>query len=118
MKLTRILSGVLALLGFGLDVVTVTAGTAGNAGSTAAELSTYISAKALEVAMLNTVLDQFGDKQPLPAGSSKTIRFNRLEKFSVSTSPTQLVEGVRPDANGVSINQFEATAEQYGLLAR
>lgn len=31
----------LVILGFGADVVTVTAGTAGNAGSTAAELITY-----------------------------------------------------------------------------
>ncbi len=43
------------------------------AGSTAAELITYMSARLLEVAELNTVLDQFGDKHPLPANSSKTI---------------------------------------------
>lgn len=48
------------LLGFGPDVVTVTSGTAGNAGSTAAELITYMSARLLEVAEFNTILDQFG----------------------------------------------------------
>lgn len=112
------LSLLFSLLGFGADVITVTGGSAGSAGSTAAELITYMSAKALEVAVTNTVLDQFGDKQPLPAGASKTIRFTRLEKFTTSATPTQLTEAVAPDATGVTINQVEATAEQYGFVAR
>lgn len=116
--MTRILSILFALLGFGSDVITVSTGTAGNAGSTAAELTTYISAKALLVAERKLILEQFGDKQALPQGAGKTIRFNRYEKFSVSTSPTQLTEGVTPDAQGLTINQFEATVEQYGLVVR
>lgn len=107
-----------ALLGFGSDVITVSTGTAGNAGATAAELTTYISAKALLVAERKLILEQFGDKQALPQGAGKTIRFNRYEKFSVSTSPSQLTEGVSPDAVGLTINQFEATVEQYGLVVR
>jgi len=46
------------------DVITVTAGSAGQAGSTAAELITYMSARLLEVAELNTILDQFGEQSP------------------------------------------------------
>lgn len=98
------------------DVITVTAGTAGNAGSTAAELITYMSARLLEVAELNTILDQFGDKHPLPSNSSKTIRFTREEKLAVATTPTQLDEGVPPAAIGLTVNQFEAVTEQYGSL--
>lgn len=113
-----ILAILFALLGFGSDVITVSTGTAGNAGSTAAELTTYISAKALLVAERKLILEQFGDKQALPQGSGKTIRFNRYEKFSVSTSPSQLTEGVTPDAVGLTINQFEATVEQYGMVVR
>lgn len=109
---------VLSLLGFGVDVVTVTGGSAGTAGSVAAELITYMSAKTLEVAVTTTILDQFGDKQPLPSGNSKTIRFTRMEKFSTATTPTQLTEGTAPDAVGVTINQVEATVEQYGFVAR
>jgi hypothetical protein len=45
------------LLGLGADVITVTAGTAGVAGSISAELIHYMSAKLLEVAELNTILD-------------------------------------------------------------
>jgi len=71
-----------------------------------------MSARLLEVAELNTVLDQFGDKHPLPANSSKTIRFTREEKLSVASTPTQLSEGVPPDASALTINQFEAITEQ------
>lgn len=105
-------------LGFGVDVVTVTSGTAGNVGNVAADLQTYFAAKLLEVAELTTILDQFADKQPIPSNSSKTIHFVREEKFTVSTVPTQLTEGVAPDANGITMNQFEAVAEQYGFLVR
>jgi hypothetical protein len=37
----RFFNLVLSVLGLGADVITVTAGTAGNVGSTAAELITY-----------------------------------------------------------------------------
>lgn len=107
-----------SVLGFGADVITVSTGTAGNAGTSVAELTTYISAKALMVAERKLIIEQFGDKQALPQGAGKTIRFNRYEKFAISTVPTQLTEGAQPDAVGVTINQFEATVEQYGLLVR
>lgn len=100
------------------DVITVTTGTVGNAGNVVASLITYLSAKLLEVAELNTILDQFGDKHPLPSNNSKTIRFVREEKLTVSSVPTQLTEGVAPDSVGITLNQFEATAEQYGSLVR
>lgn len=100
------------------DVITVTTGTVGNAGNVVASLITYLSAKLLEVAELNTILDQFGDKHPLPSNNSKTIRFVREEKLAVASVPTQLTEGVAPDSVGITLNQFEATAEQYGSLVR
>jgi len=106
MKLRNMLENFLAILGLGADVISVTSGTAGNAGSIAAELITYMSAKLLEVAELNTILDQFGEKIPLPSNSSKTIRFVREEKLTVSSTPTQLVEGIPPDAVGITLNQF------------
>lgn len=75
-----------------------------------------MSAKLLEVAERNTILDQFGDKHPLPSNSSKTIRFTREEKLDVPVTPLQLTEGVAPAAQGITVNQFEATTEQYGAL--
>lgn len=100
------------------DVITVSAGTVGSAGNVAASLITYLTAKLLDVAELNCVMDQFGEKVPLPSNSSKTIRFVKEEKLTVATSPTQLTEGVPPDAVGITLNQFEATVEQYGALVR
>ena len=114
----NILNFAFGLLGMGADVVTVTTGTAGNSGNVAADLQTYFSAKLLEVAELNTILDQFGEKAPVPSNSSKTIQFVREEKFSTSTTPTQLTEGLPPDAVGLTLNQFDAIMEQYGFLTR
>lgn len=114
----KVFSTVLALVGFGADVVTVTTGTIGNAGNVAADLQTYFSAKLLEVAELNTILDQFGERVPIPSNSSKTIRFVREEKFTTAATPVQLTEGLPPDAAGLTVNEFEAIAEQYGFLVR
>lgn len=108
----------LVLLGLGSDVITVTTGTPGTAGNVAGDLQTYFAAQLLEVAELITVLDQFGDKQPIPANSSRTIQFTREEKFTVSSSPTQLTEGVAPFATGLTVNQFQAVMQQYGFLVR
>jgi N4-gp56 family major capsid protein len=108
----------LILFGLGADVVTVTSGTVGVAGNVSADLITYMSAKLLEVAELRTILDQFGEKAPLPGNSSLTIRFVRQEKLAVAVSPTQLSQGIAPDAQGITLNQFEATAEQYGNVLR
>jgi|SRR5690348_3838301 len=109
------------VLGLGDDVISVitgSTGTPGPAGSLASDQQTYFSAKLLEVAVLITVLDQWGDKDPIPSNSSKTIQFNRLEKLSTTLSPTQLTEGVSPDADGLTMSQFQAVAEQYGKLLR
>jgi N4-gp56 family major capsid protein len=108
----------LAALGFGADTITVTTGTIGTAGNVAGDLQTYFSANLLEVAERNTILNQFGDKVPIPSNSSKTIDFVREEKFAVTATPTQLTEGLPPDAQGITINQFQAVAEQYGFLVR
>jgi N4-gp56 family major capsid protein len=121
MLLENVFSLVGIMLGLGDDVVSVVTGSTGvpgPAGSLASDQQTYFSAKLLEVAVLMTVLDQFGDKDPIPSNSSKTIQFNRLEKLSTTTSPTQLTEGVSPDAIGLQMSQYTAVAEQYGLLLR
>jgi N4-gp56 family major capsid protein len=119
MKFLSILRNAFSIaLGLGADVITVTSGTVGLAGNTAAELITFMSARLLEVAELNTITDQFGEKVPLPSNSSLTIRFVREEKLAVPATPTQLTQGVPPDSIGITTNQFEAIMEQYGIVVR
>jgi len=55
--MNRFTSFIMALFGFGTDVITVTTGTAGIAGNVAASLIQYLAAQLLEVAELNMVLD-------------------------------------------------------------
>jgi N4-gp56 family major capsid protein len=118
----KLIFGLIGLVfGLGDDVISVITGaigTPGPAGSLASDQQTYFSAKLLEVAVLITILDQFGDKEPIPSNSSKTIQFNRMEKLSTTLSPVQLTEGVQPDADGLLMSQFQAVAEQYGKLLR
>lgn len=38
--------------------------------------------------------------------------------MSVAATPTQLTEGIPPDAAGITLNQVEATIEQYGSVIR
>lgn len=99
------------------DILNVSTGTSGSAGNVVADLQTYFAANMLEVAELRTVLDQSGEKVPVPSNSSKTIHFVREEKFS-ATVPAQLVEGVAPDAIPITMASFEAVMEQYGVVVK
>lgn len=100
------------------DIITVTSGTAGQPGNIQADVVNYIWLSLLEVAELYTVLKQFGQKAPLPSNASTVIQFVREEKLVVPTSPVQLVEGVPPDANPITLTPYTATVEQYGQLIR
>jgi len=90
-----------------------------NTSILSADLQTYFAKKTLKVAEFNTVLNQFGEKVPIPSNSSKTISFTRYEKYtSPSGTPTQLTEGITPDAELQTITALTAVAEQYGKLIR
>lgn len=107
-----------AFFGLGSDIVTVSTGTAGNAGNIQASQGVYLTAKLLEVAETNTIIDQFGESIMVPANNSNNVRFTRMEKLTAPASPSQLSEGVTPDAVGLTLNQFTATLEQYGTVIR
>lgn len=108
----------IAFFGLGSDIVTVGTGTVGNAGNAQADQGVYLTAKLLEVAEFNTILDQFLEKIAVPPNQSNTCRFVRMEKLPFTASPTQLIEGVAPDALGLTMNQFTATLQQFGNVVR
>jgi len=90
-----------------------------NTSILAADLQTYFAKKTLKVAEFNTVLKQFGEKVPIPSNSSKTVSFTRYAKYTApSGTPSQLTEGVTPDAELQTIETVTAVAEQYGKLIR
>lgn len=118
MFVSKLPSFLLAVLGLGLDSVTVSTGTAGVGGNAQADQGVYLTSKLLEVAEFNTILDQFAESVMVPANNSNVCRFVRMEKLSNPANPQQLIEGVTPDAAPITMNQFTATLEQYGNVIR
>lgn len=114
----KFFEALIALFGLGLDSVTVSTGTAGVAGNAQADQGVYLTSKLLEVAEFNTILDQFAESVMVPANNSNTCRFVRMEKLAITNSPTQITEGINPDALPITMNQFTATLEQYGNVIR
>jgi len=94
------------------DVITVTTGTVGAAGSAAAELINQMQAMLLRVAEYDLVLEQFAQKDK--AQDAKTVQWTRVERLPVASSPQPLTEGVNPDAVGLTINRVTATLAEYG----
>jgi N4-gp56 family major capsid protein len=85
----------------------------------AVDLQTYFVGKTLSVAKGNMVLDQFAWKVKLPSASSKTARFIKYEKFASPTgTPSQLAEGITPDARQLVISNNDVVTEQYGDLVK
>ena len=96
-----------------MSVINVTTGTAGQAGSTAAELINELKKPMLAVAEFDssTELHIF---EPETLTNAKTIQWNRLERMGVGTTVSQLSEGVAPKPEAVTINSVTATMEEYG----
>ncbi len=96
-----------------MDQITVTTGVGGAVGSTANELINQMEPVLLQTAMFTTApLESIF--MPSAIENAKTKQWNRIERLPVAASPTQLVEGVTPDAIGITINKVTATLEQYG----
>ena len=93
--------------------ITVSTGTAGQAGSTAAELINMLKTPMLRVAEFDASLETFVfESEQLT--NAKTIQWNRMERLGVATSPAQLTEGVAPKPVPLTINSVTATMEEYG----
>lgn len=72
----------------------------------------FFSKQLLERSQPLLVLDKFGQPKPLPAHSTRTIKFRGYEHLP--NQPKALIEGVTPQASKPTFKDIEATISQYG----
>src|SRR3990167_2912397 len=78
------------------------------------ELRQYYSMKMLSVAQLDTLYEQFANKQGIPANQGKSINWRRFEKITITEGSYTLTEGTAPAATSATISSVVATISQYG----
>lgn len=78
----------------------------------AADLQTYMAKKLLAHANVQTVYEQFGKREDIPAGNSKTIQFVQYADLAIVTSP--LTEGQAPAGKKLQNSPITATIDQLG----
>lgn len=76
------------------------------------ENKTYYDMALIEEAQAELVHDQFGQKNPIPAGGGKRIEFRKFSPLPKALTP--LTEGVTPDGNKLNVTAIYATISQYG----
>ena len=83
-----------------------------NTVAVAADLQTYMAKKLLGHARFQTVLDQFGKREDIPAGNSKTIQFVQYADLAIVSNP--LTEGVAPAGKKLQNQAITASVDQLG----
>lgn len=76
------------------------------------EMRKYYSDYLIDNAEPALVHDLFAQKQSIPAGSGKTIRFRKYDPLPKITTPIE--EGVTPCGQRMNMSVIEATVAQYG----
>ena len=76
------------------------------------EMKTFYSDYLIDLAEPLLVHDQFGQKQPIPKGSGKTIEFRKYSPLAKALTP--LTEGVTPNGQKLNMSVITATVAQYG----
>ena len=92
------------------NVQVTTAASVGN--DLSPTMKTYYDTELLENARENLYFNQFGQKQPLPAGKGNIVEWRKWSSFSKALTP--LVEGVTPDGNKLNMTKLNATVSQSG----
>ena len=87
-----------------------------NFGDISPRTAAYASKDLLTRGLPFLVLEKFGQSKPLPANSSKTIKFRRYT--ALPNTPTVLVEGVTPAGTPLSYQDVTATLTQLGNLTQ
>lgn len=71
-----------------------------------------MKATMLKVAQEQTLLERFGQKDPMPKNKGKVRNYRRYDSLPPATSP--LAEGVTPAGRKISFTDYSATLEEYG----
>lgn len=74
----------------------------------------YVTAKLLDILQRILVLQKVAVQYPLENKMSKTLRVIRVNRVSLPV--TQLVEGVTPATNSLSLTNVDVTVEQWGIV--
>lgn len=75
----------------------------------------WIAQRIFTLAERNLVLGRYAEKFDLPQRMGKTMRVVRYKRITLPNAP--LVEGVPPDAVGLTIENVDVTVEQWGIVA-
>lgn len=72
----------------------------------------YADRRLLDRAIINSILNQFGQVRKLPKKATQVISFRRYNKLD--STPVQLQEGVTPSGKTLTKTDITATVKQYG----
>lgn len=81
-------------------------------GDISPRTAAYAAKKLLKRGLPYLVLEKFGQSHPLPAFSTKVMKFRRYT--ALPTTPTALTEGVTPVGQTLAVTDVTATLSQYG----
>lgn len=74
----------------------------------------WIHAKMIELAQRMLVLQKIAEPYTLEQKNSKTLRVVRVERLALPQN--QLVEGVTPATNALTLTNVDVTVEQWGII--
>ena len=86
----------------------------GGAGELFSAAQAYYDRKLLERARPKLIAQDFGQKRPLSANNSLTIKFRKYNDLSRAIASLQLDEGIPGDGEKMSITDILASVRQYG----
>lgn len=93
-----------------------TIGTNASPGNTYADPGIYYDRRFLERVVPNLYLKDMGDKKPLPTKSGTLIKWHRLQKLNVATTP--LTENTNPSEQNVATDPVSAEPLTYGAWVK
>jgi N4-gp56 family major capsid protein len=83
-------------------------------GDISPRTAAYAEKELLKRGLPFLVLEKFGQAKPLPANSTKVMKFRRYS--ALPNTPVALTEGVTPSSQQLTVEDVTATLSQYGGL--